>query len=177
MKAPTGRKSRCSSQLALCFFQCSQELRRGSFALLRQAVGQELMLTAPLTRAALLKLTGRPSITKWRMQPVKGLLGAKRGVSRDSEKKKETKNQDCKWGIPSPNITWAEIYIVTAHIIKMISMSKMEYNYNWLLFSGTLPAFEEIWTCGNFKVLPCFPWSNFWVDFICLPGLKSTTYI
>lgn len=33
-------------------------------ALLCQAAGQELMLTAPLTRAALLKLTGRPSIIK-----------------------------------------------------------------------------------------------------------------
>lgn len=53
--------------------------------LLCQAAGQELMLTAPLTRAALLKLTGRPSITKCLMQPVKGLLGAKRGVRRDSE--------------------------------------------------------------------------------------------
>lgn len=36
----------------------------GSFALLCQVAGQELMLTAPLTRAALLKLTRRPSITK-----------------------------------------------------------------------------------------------------------------
>lgn len=63
----------------------------GIFALLCQAAGQELMLTAPLTRAALLKLTGRPSIIKWRMQPVKGLPGARCGVSRDSEERKQSK--------------------------------------------------------------------------------------
>jgi hypothetical protein len=65
----------------------------GSCALVGQAAGQELMLTAPLTKAALLKLTGRPSITKWRMQPVKGLPGAKRGVSRDSGKRKKKKGK------------------------------------------------------------------------------------
>lgn len=146
--------------LALCFFQCSKELRTW-VALLCQAAGQELMLTAPLTRAALLKLTGRPSITKWRMQPVKGLPGAKRGVSRDSGKRKKwTQRLQLRRSKPKYYFV-AKIYIITAHIIKMIYMSKTEYSNNLRIFSEILSAFEVIWTCSNFKVLPCFPWSNF----------------
>lgn len=49
-----------------------------------QAAGHVLMLTAPLTKAALLKLTGFSSIMKFRMQPMKELRVVRLDVSRDS---------------------------------------------------------------------------------------------
>lgn len=49
-----------------------------------QAAGHELMLTAPLTKAALLKLTGFSSIMKLRIQPMKELRVVRLDVSRDS---------------------------------------------------------------------------------------------
>lgn len=45
------------------------------------------MLTAPLTRAALLKLTGLSSIIKLRMHPVKELRVVRLNVRRDSAEK------------------------------------------------------------------------------------------
>lgn len=91
LKAPTGGRAAGPPAGLESLSVLWRTLYLGIFALLCQAAGQELMLTAPLTRAALLKLTGRPSITKWRMQPVKGLPGAKCGVSRDSEERKQSK--------------------------------------------------------------------------------------
>lgn len=56
-----------------------------------QAAGQVLMLTAPLTKAALLKLTGFSSIMKLRIQPMKELRVVRLGVSRDSGRSRLTK--------------------------------------------------------------------------------------
>lgn len=67
----------------LFFFLWSKELY-GIDAVHYQAAGQVLMLTAPLTKAALLKLTGFSSIMKLRMQPMKELRVDRLDVSRDS---------------------------------------------------------------------------------------------
>lgn len=56
-----------------------------------QAAGQVLMLTAPLTKAALLKLTGFSSIMKLRIQPMKELRVVRLDVSRDSGKRRSKK--------------------------------------------------------------------------------------
>lgn len=53
-----------------------------------QAAGHVLMLTAPLTKAALLKLTVFSSIMKLRMQPTKELRVVRLDVSRDSVRNK-----------------------------------------------------------------------------------------
>jgi len=53
-----------------------------------QAAGHVLMLTAPLTKAALLKLTVFSSIMKLRMQPMKELRVVRLDVSRDSGRNK-----------------------------------------------------------------------------------------
>lgn len=71
----------------LFFFLWSKELFRID-AVHYQAAGQVLMLTAPLTKAALLKLTGFSSIMKLRMQPMKELRVVRLDVSRDSGRRR-----------------------------------------------------------------------------------------
>lgn len=75
------------ASFVLVFFLCSKELN-GIDEVHCQAAGQVLMLTAPLTKAALLKLTGFSSIMKLRMQPMKELRVVRLDVSRDSERSK-----------------------------------------------------------------------------------------
>lgn len=121
------------------------------------------MLTAPLTRAALLKLTGRLSITKWRMQPVKGLLGAKRGVSKDSEKR-ERKNKMSMRGIPSSSTTsW----------YKLEDCSDFQNDspiFNGSQFSSGLPG--RMRTHGDFNVCHASV-----IIFLCILWLPSRAEI
>ena len=128
------------------------------------------MLTAPLTSAALLKLTGRPSITKWRIQPVKGLPGAKCGVSRDSEERKKSKI--------ATEAFQAQIILHGKNIHSNCSHQDDTCIKNGIqLFTNFLRRRICFWTCGNYKVLFAMSVTiKFLICFSCLPRLQFASY-